>query len=76
MQIQGIVRNGSILFESGIPFSEGTRVIITAVSPEPPIKETKRIQFPLVESDQPGSLALTNERIAEIFEEEDLAPMN
>ena len=30
------------------------------------------VVFPLVESEQPGIIHLTNERIAEIFEQEDI----
>jgi hypothetical protein len=33
----------------------------------------KRVQFPLVRSDHPGTLDLTNERIAEILDEEEVA---
>ena len=36
--------------------------------------DTKRIEFPLVHCQNPGTLHLTGERIAEILGEEDAAP--
>jgi hypothetical protein len=53
-------------------------VVVTVSYPElpsePPAVGRKRVSFPLVRSTQPGSVHLTNERIAEILDEEDAAP--
>lgn len=74
MQTQGIVHNGAIIVEGGVPFPEGTRVIVSEIIPVPPKKGKTRVQLPLVDCDHPGTIHLTNERIAELFDEEDLAP--
>jgi hypothetical protein len=74
MQTQGIVHNGAIIVEGGIPFPEGTRVLVSAISPAQPASRKTRIKLPLVHGDQPGSIVLTNERIGELFDEEDAAP--
>ena len=41
---------------------------------EPAKKPGYRVKFPLVESDKPESLHLTNQMIAEILDEDDLSP--
>jgi hypothetical protein len=73
MELNGFVRNGVIELAGGATLPEGTPVTITcgvnAVTPSP---GKKRVQVPLVHSSNPGSLRLTNERIAEIIEEEDI----
>ena len=35
----------------------------------------KRVKFPLIRSEHPGTVDLTNERIAEILDQEDLASL-
>lgn len=75
MQTQGVVHNGAIIVEGGVPFPEGTRVLVT----EAPLlklagEKGKRVEFPLVRSDKPGTLELTNEKIWELLDDEDLAP--
>lgn len=74
MQTEGIVHNGAIIVEGGIPFPEGTRVIVSAEIPTLDSPKKGRIEFPLVRSDKPGTLHLTNERIWELLDEEDTAP--
>lgn len=39
-----------------------------------PVVEKKRIQVPLVQTNYPGTVPLTGERIAEILDEEDASP--
>jgi len=74
METQGVVQNGVVVFEGPIPFPEGTKVSVAACTH--PIdqveRERKRVEFPIYSSDNPGSIELTNERIAEILEEEDI----
>lgn len=74
MEIPGRVQNGVVVLDEGAVLPEGTAVTVfcDAVRVWRKPGEKKQIEFPLVRSDQPGTLNLTNERIAEIFEEEDL----
>lgn len=73
MEYLGHVRDGVIVLDLGVTLPEGTPVTVSCgVRIERKAGKKKRIKLPLVESKDPGSLQLTNERIAEIFEEEDL----
>lgn len=76
MELNGFVQNGVIVLTGGASLPEGTPVTVScgveATTP-PPVPERKYVVFPLVESDNPGSTDLTNERIAEILDEEDVA---
>ena len=59
------------------PLPEGTAVTVSCKL-EPaaqPALEKKRVEFPLVRTGTPGTWNLTNERIAEILDEEDIAAM-
>jgi len=67
MELTGHIENGVVVFDGGTPPPEGTRV--TVVTVEQVVH--KKIDFPLVRSGEPGSWALTNEKIGEIFDEED-----
>ncbi len=66
MEIQGHVQNGVVVFDHGLMLPEGAAVTVTLrTSPVihvSPVRE--RVQLPLVKSDQPGMLELTNDRIA------------
>lgn len=57
--------------ESALP--EGAAVTITypALLKARPAAHKRRIQVPLVRTDQPGSVQLTGARIAEILDQED-----
>ncbi|HEY3787559.1 MAG TPA: hypothetical protein VGL71_01835 [Urbifossiella sp.] len=76
MELHGIVQNGVIVLTGGASLPEGTTVTVScsvdAITP-PPAMQRKHVVFPLVDSENPGSVDLTNERIAEIFNEEDIA---
>jgi hypothetical protein len=76
MNIPGRVRNGVVVPEGGASLPEGASVAIVYPVPssESSSPRRKRVQFPLVRSAQPGSIDLTNDRIAEILNEEDAAP--
>ncbi|CAN5426075.1 hypothetical protein BH10PLA2_BH10PLA2_38610 [soil metagenome] len=76
MEIHGRVQNGVVVLEEGSVLPEGVAVTILCALPaasKKPVKR-KRVQFPLVHSKKPGSLHLTNKRIAEILDEEDASP--
>jgi hypothetical protein len=76
MEILGYVHNGIIVLEGNPNLPEGAAVtVVYPPAPKaPPALERKRVSFPLVRSKRPGSVPLTNERIAEILDEEDAAP--
>ncbi len=76
MVIKGRVRNGVVVLETGPALPEGAEVAVSYPLPKPSPRATeqKRVDFPLVRSSQPGSVFLTNERLAEILDEEDAAP--
>lgn len=74
MVIPGRVRNGVVVLEGGATLPEGTTVKVSCpvrVGRKP--GKRKRVRLPLVDSEHPGTLPLTNRRSAEILEEEDLA---
>jgi len=80
MVIHGHVENGIVIPHGNLSLPNGTEV--TIVLREPAIADdvsagsvdpANRVQFPLVHCDQPGSVHLTGERIAEILDEEDAA---
>jgi hypothetical protein len=75
MELHGIVQNGVIVLAGGLSLPEGTPVTVSCSSEpgSPPATEKKRIQVPLVRTGEPGTMNLNNERIAEIFDEEDVA---
>jgi hypothetical protein len=74
MEILGRIQNGVVVLEDGAVLPEGTRVTVscetTPIWHKP--GEKNQVEFPLVRSSHPGTLNLTNERIAEIFDEKDL----
>ncbi len=74
MDVPGRVCNGVVVLEAGTVLPEGAAVrVLCPVGPRirvSPIR--KRVQLPLVKTDRPGSVALTNDRIAEILEAEDI----
>jgi hypothetical protein len=75
MEVRGFVQNGVIVLPGGFSLPEGMPVTVsyTLAPGSRPRSEKKRVQLPLVRTGEPGSLHLTNERIAEIFDEEDVA---
>jgi hypothetical protein len=75
MELHGIVQNGVIVLSGGLSLPEGTPVTVSCslMLSSPPATEKKRVQVPLVRTGEPGTMNLNNERIAEIFDEEDVA---
>ena len=75
MVLTGRIENGSIVLDGNPSLPEGATVAVTlnpVTSVKP--KEGRRVELPLVPSANPGSVAMTSERIAEIMDEEDAAP--
>jgi hypothetical protein len=75
MELNGFVQNGVIVLTGGATLPEGTpvRVSCSFESASSRAPEKKRVQLPLVRTGAPGTMNLSNERIAEIFDEEDVA---
>ena len=75
MQIRGRIHNGVVVLEGGVSLPEGTIVIVSyPASPSTaPHDSRQRVRLPLVPSDRPGTLELTNDRIAEILDDDDLS---
>jgi hypothetical protein len=73
MEIQGRVHNGVVILDGDPVLPEGAAVTVSypvRLERNPPA-EKRRIQVPLVRCDQPGSVHLSGERIAEILDEQD-----
>src|SRR5205814_1358491 len=66
MELNGLVQNGVIVLSGGASLPEGTPVTVSCSleAGSPPPSEKKRVQLPLVRTGEPGSMHLTNERIA------------
>jgi hypothetical protein len=75
MTIQGRVHNGVVVLEGAPPLPEGAEVIVSYPGPKkrPSRAKKRRIKVPLVRTGKPGSLKLTNDRIAQILQQEDVA---
>jgi hypothetical protein len=75
MRIPGHVKNGVVVLQGGRKLPEGAKVtVFCRLGPgSQPSPKKKRVQLPLVQSTHPSSLRLSNERIAEILEAEELA---
>jgi len=74
MKIRGHVKNGVVLLQDGAILPEGAPVTVLwdKARMRHKTSKNKRVKPPLVRSKQPGTLNLTNERIAEILQEEDV----
>lgn len=74
MELLGHVQNGVVVLDGNVSLPEGAAVTVTPRS-GPVIRRSsirKQVELPIVKSDQPGTLDLTNDRIAEILEAEDV----
>ena len=73
MKIAGHIANGVVVLDGGTTLPEGTAATVSCPrAPQRPRKK-RRVVLPLVKSKRPGSLPLTNERIAQLVEEADAA---
>jgi len=73
MDLQAHVQNGVVVLDEDVTLPEGAAVRVFYPS-QPAIRVSptrKRVQLPLVKTDRPGSIDLTNDRIAEILSEQD-----
>lgn len=75
MEIIGRVQNGVIVFDSNLPLPEGASVSIFYPSaPAAPTRSSaSRVELPLVHCHEAEKVDLTNEQIAEIMDDEDIA---
>ena len=74
MEIPGRVQGGVVVLEGGASLPEGVPVMVSypaRISSQSIAGPKRRVQLPLVHSDQPGSVHLTGERIAEILDDDD-----
>ncbi len=73
MEIPGRVQNGVVILEGESTLPEGMAVsVVPRVSPVIRVaRRQRRVVLPLVPSENPGSVDLTGERIAEILDEQD-----
>ena len=76
MEIHGRVQNGLVVCDGGVSLPEAASVSVLYRAPgrAKPVVALRRIQLPLVHCDQPGTVHLTGERIAEILDAEKAAP--
>jgi hypothetical protein len=74
MEIPGHVANGVVVLDGGATLPEGTvvTVLVTELRIRRKPGKKKRVKLPLIHSKHPGSLNLSNERIAEILQDEDV----
>lgn len=74
MEALGRVDHGVVVLEGGERLPEGMIVRVVYEPQAPSAKQVGyRVKFPLVESDNPGSLHLTNEMIADILDQDELS---
>jgi len=67
MEIFGKFQNGVVVFEGGCPFPEGAvvNVRLPAAPATTQVQPAQPVQLPLVPSEKPGTVDLTNDKIAE-----------
>jgi hypothetical protein len=73
MNISGRVHNGVVVLDGASALPEGATVTVTfpALAETKPGEKKRHIQLTLIQTGEPGTLDLTNARIAEILDEED-----
>jgi len=78
MGIPGRIQNGVVVLEGDQSLPEGVRVLVEVCERSESTGsdrggEDAPFPFPIVRSKRPGSVKLTNDRIAELLEDEDLS---
>jgi hypothetical protein len=75
MVIPGRVQDGVIILQGSVSLPEGTTVSVFYPGPAAAgqANPKRRVQLPLVPSEQPGTLNLTSDRVAELLEDDDLS---
>jgi hypothetical protein len=74
MEIRGHIHNGVVVLDHDPGLPEGTAVVVSCPARRPEqsgLPEKRHVVLPLVRTGEPGTVHLTNERIAEILDEED-----
>jgi hypothetical protein len=75
MVIPGRVHKGVVVLEGQPALPEGAAVTVSYPALLPlKSADLPRIEVPLVRTGEPGSVALTNARIAEILDDDDASP--
>ena len=76
MRMRGRLQQGVVVLDGGLSLPEGAAVYVVypAVERFVPVPAKRRVELPLVRCENPGSVALTNQQIAEILDAEDAAP--
>lgn len=75
MTLTGHIQNGVVVLDSETTLPEGTRVSVS-VTPDigqVPRPARERVEFPLIQTGTEGTWNLTNDEIADILDDEDLA---
>jgi hypothetical protein len=70
MEVTGHIHNGVVVFDNGITLPEGMPVVVSVPAEVP--SKGERIKFPLIRSNRPGTLHLTNDQIEEILGADDV----
>lgn len=73
MEVSGTVRGGVVVLQEGVDLPEGVRVRVVVQPDDQPDKTNRRVLLPIVPSETPSSVSLSNQKIAEILDDEDLA---
>jgi hypothetical protein len=74
MELQGHVLKGVVVLNGPAELPEGAVVSVPYPVAELSTHSVRlRVNFPLVRTSNPGTIHLTNDRIAEILDEEDLS---
>jgi hypothetical protein len=75
MEILGRVHNGVVILEGEPQLPEGAEVCVSYPIARHPLRPDtgERVKFPLFPSDQPGTLSLTAEQIAELWRDDDVS---
>ncbi len=72
MRIPGTIRDGKVVIEEQFALPEGTHVFVV-MADAAGIAKSATVEFPLKKASMPGSLKLSNQRIAELLDDEDLS---
>lgn len=79
MDIRGHIRNGVVVLDGNPNLPEGAAVIVSIPATVPPSPATEIVRspgkLPYVHGGNPGTWNLTNERIGQVLEEEDIELM-
>ncbi len=77
MIVVGHVANGVVVLDGDATLPEGARVIVSELSHVEYVGQSAKppADLPLVSGGEPGSVRMTNQRIYEILDEEDIAGM-